>query len=445
MKMMLKISENINKLRKENNMTQEQLAEALGVSVAAVSKWERGVTVPELKLIADMADMFCVSMDTLIGYEFRNNNKEAVVQRLKEYVHDREAKEVFTEIEKAIHRYPNCFEIIYYSAVNYKTRGLYLQNISYSQKALSLYHHALHLIYQNTNVEISENTIWNSIADIHITLGEYEKGIDILKKKNPCRLNHPLIGQTLAAHGKDYAFQKLSQKSIAAFSRENTANYISAFLGDAATIEKGYLEMLFDMTAHMVIFVGSLIMMLIYSPAMTVIACFFFVLPIGVSFITGNKVEKAEKKVSEKNGEFIATLKDSLSGFNVMKSFKAETVIASLVKKSNQEAEYAKCEKRKLMVVISGLAGVAGVTAQLGTFLIGACLVLSGKGITPGILIVFLDLTANVIGPIQEFPELFASKKAAVALIHKLAEALEDNVRDEGMEILLLLNQIQIK
>ena len=297
MKMMLKISENINKLRKENNMTQEQLAEALGVSVAAVSKWERGVTVPELKLIADMADMFCVSMDTLIGYEFRNNNKEAVVQRLKEYVHDREAKEVFTEIEK------------------------------------------------------------------------------------------------------------------------------------------GYLEMLFDMTAHMVIFVGSLIMMLIYSPAMTVIACFFFVLPIGVSFITGNKVEKAEKKVSEKNGEFIATLKDSLSGFNVMKSFKAETAIASLVKKSNQEAEDAKCEKRKLMVVISTLAGVAGVTAQLGTFLIGAFLVLSGKGITPGILIVFLDLTANVIGPIQEFPELFASKKAAVALIHKLAEALEDNVRDEGMEI----------
>lgn len=248
-------------------------------------------------------------------------------------------------------------------------------------------------------------------------------------------ISKPCFIQRAMQQYKDYVFQKLSQKSIAAFSRENTANYISAFLGDAATIEKGYLEMLFDMTAHMVIFVGSLIMMLIYSPAMTVIACFFFVLPIGVSFITGNKVEKAEKKVSEKNGEFIATLKDSLSGFNVMKSFKAETAIASLVKKSNQEAEYAKCEKRKLMVVISGLAGVAGVTAQLGTFLIGACLVLSGKGITPGILVVFLDLTANVIGPIQEFPELFASKKAAVALIHKLAEALEDNVRDEGMEI----------
>lgn len=248
-------------------------------------------------------------------------------------------------------------------------------------------------------------------------------------------ISKPRFMQRAMQQYKDYAFQKLSQKSIAAFSRENTANYISAFLGDAANIEKGYLEMLFDMTAHMVIVVGSLIMMLIYSPVMTVIACFFFILPIGVSFLTGNKVEKAEKKVSEKNGEFIAALKDSLSGFTVMKSFRAETAIASLVKKRNQEAEDAKCEKRKLMVVISGLAGIAGVTAQLGTFLIGAYLVLSGKGITPGILIVFLDLTANVIGPIQEFPELFASKKAAVALIYKLAEALEDNVRDEGMEV----------
>lgn len=248
-------------------------------------------------------------------------------------------------------------------------------------------------------------------------------------------ISKPRFMQKAMQQYKDYAFQKLSQKSIAAFSRENTANYISAFLGDAATIEKGFLEMLFDMAAHMVIVVGSMIMMLIYSPVMTVIACFFFVLPIGVSFLTGNKVEKAEKKVSEKNGEFIATLKDSLSGFTVMKSFRAETAIASLVQKSNQEAEDAKCKKRKLMVAISTLAGIAGVTAQLGTFLIGAYLVLSGKGITPGILIVFLDLTANVIGPIQEFPELFASKKAAVALIYKLADALEDNVREEGMEV----------
>ena len=50
--MKLSLPANISKLRKERSMTQEQLAEALGVTFASVSKWERGVETPELNLIA---------------------------------------------------------------------------------------------------------------------------------------------------------------------------------------------------------------------------------------------------------------------------------------------------------------------------------------------------------------------------------------------------------
>lgn len=81
-------------------MTQEQLAEALGVTFASVSKWERGVATPELKLIAEMADMFEVSIDALIGYEFRNNNREAVIARLKQYAHDRDNEDVFLMLKR---------------------------------------------------------------------------------------------------------------------------------------------------------------------------------------------------------------------------------------------------------------------------------------------------------------------------------------------------------
>ena len=52
--MKFSLSENISKLRKEKGMTQEQLAESLGVTFAAVSKWERGVATPELNLIAEI-------------------------------------------------------------------------------------------------------------------------------------------------------------------------------------------------------------------------------------------------------------------------------------------------------------------------------------------------------------------------------------------------------
>ena len=98
--MKLSLSANISKLRKEHAMTQEQLAEALGVTFASVSKWERGVATPELNLIAEMADLFEVSIDALIGYQFRNNNRETVITRLKQYSHDRDTEDVFSDVER---------------------------------------------------------------------------------------------------------------------------------------------------------------------------------------------------------------------------------------------------------------------------------------------------------------------------------------------------------
>lgn len=257
----------------------------------------------------------------------------------------------------------------------------------------------------------------------------------ILVLKAVSYVSKPRFMEKAMRQYKDYAFRKLTKKSIATFNVENTSNYISAFSNDATTIENGYLEMQFDIIANGIKLIGALVMMIAYSPMMTVVACAFFVLPIGISYITGNRIEKAERKISEKNSQLIAALKDSLSGFSVIKSFKAEDAISNLFTKNNASAEQAKCKKRKLITVISGLAGVAGVTAQLGTFLVGAWLALSGWGITPGVLMIFIDLTANVINPIHDLPEQLASRKAAIALIDKLADSLDDNVRDEGTHI----------
>ena len=259
--------------------------------------------------------------------------------------------------------------------------------------------------------------------------------IAIIVLKSISYYSKPRFMEVAMKQYKDFAFHKLTKKSISTFSVENTANYISAFSNDAATIENGYLEMQFNILANGITLIGALLMMIAYSPIMTVVACLFFVLPIGVSYITGNHIEKAERTISEKNSDLVATLKDSLSGFSVIKSFKAENAISGLFTKSNTAVEQAKCNRRKLVTIISGLAGVAGVTAQLGTFLVGAFLALSGWSITPGILIVFIDLTANVINQIRELPEQLASKKAAIALIDKLADSLEDNVREEGTHI----------
>lgn len=201
--MELLFAKNLSKLRKENHLTQEQLAEILGVSFAAVSKWERGVAVPEVGMIAEIADVFRVSVDVLIGYEFQNNDKECLVNQLKEYLHDRETKDVLENVEKILKRYPNYFEMVYYSALNYKIRGIYQQKKDYLTRALTLYYHACQLLGQNTDEKISQISINKEIADIYMALEEYEKAIEILEKNNPCRIHHPMIGLALSILKKE--------------------------------------------------------------------------------------------------------------------------------------------------------------------------------------------------------------------------------------------------
>jgi len=61
------VGKNIAKLRRETNMTQMQLAEAMQVSYQAVSSWERGLTMPDISKLPELAEVFHTSIDDLFG------------------------------------------------------------------------------------------------------------------------------------------------------------------------------------------------------------------------------------------------------------------------------------------------------------------------------------------------------------------------------------------
>lgn len=63
--MKLNIGSNIKELRKQNNITQERLAEYLGVTYQTVSKWENGTSLPSISLLPSIANIFNISIDEL--------------------------------------------------------------------------------------------------------------------------------------------------------------------------------------------------------------------------------------------------------------------------------------------------------------------------------------------------------------------------------------------
>ena len=76
------LSENIKRYRKQNRLTQEQLAEVMGVSTGAVHKWEAAMSVPEVDMILKLADFFDISVDVLVGYKVRDNTFNSMVERI---------------------------------------------------------------------------------------------------------------------------------------------------------------------------------------------------------------------------------------------------------------------------------------------------------------------------------------------------------------------------
>ena len=245
---------------------------------------------------------------------------------------------------------------------------------------------------------------------------------------------------------KDFAFQKLTEKSISSFRAESTAAYLSALTNDAASIEADDLSQLLSVITKAVTFFGALAMMLWYSLLMTAIAAGVTVLPLIASLLTGGQLQAAEKRVSDQNRDFTAALSDCLGGFSVVKTFRAEKEIFRLFAESNRALEQEKFSRRRLKALVGMIGATTGVIAQLGVFLAGAYLALTGKGLTAGAVILFVNLMNFMIEPVAELPALLAARKAARGLIAKLADALEqDEVQPDGVQIAPLMRQLRLE
>ena len=240
---------------------------------------------------------------------------------------------------------------------------------------------------------------------------------------------------------KEYVFKELTKKSISAFSGENSALYLSALSNDANEIQSGYLANIFPLICDIMLFIGAIIMMLWYSPMLTAVAVIAALLPVLVSLLAGDRMAVAETKLSQRNESLTATLKDSLTGFSVIKSFRAEEAICRQFSDRVKEASDAKCQLDRIVVILYSASNIAGILAQFSVFFVGGWLAFTGRGVSAGIVMSFVQLMNYIINPIGRVPAILAKCKAAFALIDKLVLALNENVRDEGEHIPKALNE----
>lgn len=196
-----KLAENIRAFRKQRSLTQEQLAEVLGVTVGAVYKWEAGLSQPELSTILELADFFDTSVDVLIGYVLRDNGLQATLERLRQCKADKD-RAGLSEAEKALKKYPHLFSVVYAAAGLYGVFGMQEHDKALLRRAVELLERARPLLAQNDDPRISDGTISACAAQHLIALGEPEQAIERLRSLNAGGIYSGVIGLTLATDGK---------------------------------------------------------------------------------------------------------------------------------------------------------------------------------------------------------------------------------------------------
>ena len=204
--MKLTLNENIRDHRKQMKLTQEQLAEAMGVSVGTVSKWESGFSNPDIELIAELAEFFQTSVDVLLGYGWEKKSMGQTTTYLKELRNERRFAEGVIEARKALQKYPNSFQVIYESAEMYYYAGLNRTNQQhhneeemkqYFEMSQKLFVKSLDLFGQNSDKDISRESIHQKIGNLYGFIGQKKIAIDYLMDHNCCDANNLTIGHFL--------------------------------------------------------------------------------------------------------------------------------------------------------------------------------------------------------------------------------------------------------
>lgn len=180
----LAIGEVIFKLRKEKGVTQDQLAKFIGVSTAAVSKWESRISYPDITLLPILATFFNVSIDRLLNFKIELSDEE-VMKIFKECEAIFSSGDIANAIDKSkgyISKYPSSYYLklrigFLFIMYSWKSPGedMYMKNIGY---AIKLFED----VAQNcTKEEYVEQALFQ-LGAYYPSIGEEDKAIEALNK-----------------------------------------------------------------------------------------------------------------------------------------------------------------------------------------------------------------------------------------------------------------------
>ena len=177
----MQIGENIRKYRKAKNMTQEEMAKRLGVTPPAVNKWENGVSYPDITLLAPVARLLDISLDTLLSFqgELTQEEMKNIIAEVDDKLKFGSYEESFKMAQKILQKYPNCDQLTWQLAMILDAHRMFREIPDaevYDSFILECYTRALKSRKEEIRCSAAE-----SLYNLYLRREQYEKAEEYLQ------------------------------------------------------------------------------------------------------------------------------------------------------------------------------------------------------------------------------------------------------------------------
>ena len=179
----MKINETIRQRRIERNLTQEQVANYLGVTAPAVNKWEKGTSYPDITILPALARILETDLNTLLSFKEELTKTEIAifVNNLSESLEKEGFLKVYETAMEKIREYPVCYPLLLNVALFLEGAKLYSKE---ARKNLPTYGKEIEALYQrvlNSPSQNERNYAQSMLISKYIERKEYEKAEEMLQ------------------------------------------------------------------------------------------------------------------------------------------------------------------------------------------------------------------------------------------------------------------------
>ena len=218
---------------------------------------------------------------------------------------------------------------------------------------------------------------------------------------------------------RNFACDYLLKKKVADFYASNSSVYLSALSTDLMKIKEQFLDQIPIITQILFCGIGAIIVMLRYNVFLACMSCALSLIPFFAALYSGKNMGEVEDRLSTKNAEYLAFLKDFSIGFTIIKSYKVEAIFSKLHGAVNGKTEETMLKRERCVEKVNYFAAISGYVTRLSILFLSAYIAFTRHSISIGTVIAFSQLIHYLIDPLSSLPSMLTEAKAAYRLTDK--------------------------